>query len=263
MSSRVSRGHLDCRWQEGLTLICYRGGCRSSISIGCSAIWFWAHGPDLSGILEHLHSLAYVALWEGIIVHSMSHCLLDIFEGVAVQGQGLWGNIQNNFSSLPPLLSSLFNLEHFICFFRCQLWGLYTPTAFPSRLQVDSVGLRVSRIHIFLLFHHSIFPRIFQSWSDHFWPDQSVQRTFPMDCQWTNNKPATEMTRTDGIPTDIANGSLTEFRRTRPTEVRRKSNGLQASRLIISITKSQFGNHNTNVLWLLMAIVLFPQCLEW
>ena len=82
----------------------------------------------------------------------------------------------------------------------------------PLLFQVDSVGLRVSRIHIFLLFHHSIFPMIFQSWSEHFWADLAVQRTFPMDCQWTDNKPATEMTRTDGILMDIANGSLTKVR---------------------------------------------------
>ena len=78
----------------------------------------------------------------------------------------------------------------------------------PLLFQADSVGLRVSRIHIFLLFHHCIFLMIFQSWSEHFWVDLSVQRTFPMDCQWTDNKPATKMTRTDGIPTDIANGIL-------------------------------------------------------
>ena len=56
-----------------------------------------------------------------------------------------------------------------------------------------------------------------------------------MDCQWTNNKPATEMTRTNEILMDIANGSPTEFQWTWPTEVRRKSDGLQANRLIISI----------------------------
>ena len=114
----------------------------------------------------------------------------------------------------------------------------------PLLFRADSIGLRVSRMDIFLLFHHSIFPRIFWSWSEHFWPDHSVQRTFPMDCQWTNNKPATEMTRTDGIPTDIANGSPTEFRRTWPTEVRQKSDGLQASRLVISINNENNMNNN-------------------
>ena len=67
--------------------------------------------------------------------------------------------------------------------------GLYTPTAFPSRLRADSIGLRVSRMHIFLLFHHSIFPMIFRCLSGHFWSDHKVQRTFPMDFQWTNSKP--------------------------------------------------------------------------
>ena len=99
----------------------------------------------------------------------------------------------------------------------------------PLLFRADSIGLRVSRMAIFLLFHHSIFPRIFRSWSEHFWPDHSVQRTFPMDCHWTNNEPATEMTRTDGILMNIANRSPTEFRWTWPTEVWRKSDGLWAS----------------------------------
>ena len=70
-----------------------------------------------------------------------------------------------------------------------KMGGLYTPTAFLSGLQADSVGLRVSRIHIFLLFRHSIFPMIFRCLSGHFWSDHKVQRTFPMDFQWTNSKP--------------------------------------------------------------------------
>ena len=67
---------------------------------------------------------------------------------------------------------------------------------------------------------------IFWSWSEHLWPDLSVQWTFLMDCQWTNNKPATKMTRTDAISTDIERNS--------DGHSQEKSNGLQASRLVIS-----------------------------
>ena len=63
--------------------------------------------------------------------------------------------------------------------------GLYTPTAFPSRVQADSIGLWVTRIDFFLLFDPSIFLMIICCLSRHFWPDHKVQRTFPMDFQWT------------------------------------------------------------------------------
>ena len=96
--------------------------------------------------------------------------------------------------------------------------------------QADSVRLRVSRMDIFLLFHHSIFLRNFQSWSEHFWLDQSVQWTFLMDCQWTNNKPATEMTRTDGIPMDIANNES-------------PMNCKQAGSLLVLLMKNNMNNN--------------------
>ena len=94
--------------------------------------------------------------------------------------------------------------------------GLYTPTAFPGGLRADSVGLRVSRIHIFLLFHHSIFLMIFRCLSEHFWLDHKVQRTFPTDFRWTKSKPTPIVhwkcpTSTNGIPAEVrwnSNGLL-------------------------------------------------------
>ena len=98
--------------------------------------------------------------------------------------------------------------------------GLYTPTAFPSGVHSESVGLRVSRIHIFLLFHPSIFPMIFRCLSRHFWSDHKVQQTFPMDFQWTNSKPTPKpmevqrisdghiQQKSDGSPMDCKKAGL-------------------------------------------------------
>ena len=47
------------------------------------------------------------------------------------------------------------------------------------------------------------------------------------------------MTRINGIPMDIANGSPMEFQQTQPTEVQQKSDGQQASRLVISINNEK------------------------
>jgi hypothetical protein len=68
--------------------------------------------------------------------------------------------------------------------------GLYTATAFPSELQADSVGLRVSRTQIFWLCNTSIFPLTFSCLSGHFWSDLLVRWTFPLDDRWTFSKPA-------------------------------------------------------------------------
>ena len=75
----------------------------------------------------------------------------------------------------------------------------------PLLFQADSVRLRVSRMHIFLLFHHSIFPMIFWCLSGHFWSDHKVQQTFLTDFRWTKSKPTPIvhwkcLTSTTGIP---------------------------------------------------------------
>ena len=129
-----------------------------------------------------------------------------------------WNSLNFKCSSSPFCL--IFHIwSHVVYYYHVPSFasgGLYTPTAFPGGLRADSVGLRVSRIHIFLLFHHSIFPMIFRCLSGHFWLDHKVQQTFLTDFWWTKSKPIPIvhwkcLTSTNGIPAEVrwnSNGLL-------------------------------------------------------
>jgi len=64
--------------------------------------------------------------------------------------------------------------------------GLHNATAFPSRLQLDSIRLWVARIQILLLCNCSNFLVSFCCLSRHFWLDFSDRLL--TDFQWTNSK---------------------------------------------------------------------------
>ena len=90
--------------------------------------------------------------------------------------------------------------------------GLYTPTAFPSGLQVDSVGLRVTRIDFFLLFNHCNFLMLVQAFLVGPPSPTDFSDGLPMNWEQTNTLSPLEMTskhqwKSSGQPAEVQRNS--------------------------------------------------------